>query len=87
VGLHALFERVDVRHQVGTAIPAVSHDTLHDNAVGFGTFARAGLVLLRTRVASVVPCVDYAITFADFKHGSYEHALRLNVGVLMGGGR
>jgi hypothetical protein len=87
VGLHALFEQVDVRHTVGTAIPATSHDTIHDNAVGFGTFLRAGAVLLRTRVASVVPCVDYAITFADFKHGSYEHALRINVGVLMGGGR
>ena len=87
VGLHALFERVDVSHKVGTAIPATSHDTLHDNAFGFGTFLRAGAVLLRTRVASVVPCVDYAITFANFNNGSYEHALRINVGVLLGGGR
>jgi hypothetical protein len=87
LGLHAIFESVDVEHTVGTAIPATSHDTIEDNAFGFGTFVRAGAVLLRTRVASLVPCVDYAITFADFRHGSYEHALRINVGVLMGGGR
>jgi hypothetical protein len=87
VGLHAIFERVDVHHTVGSAIEASTRDTLEDDVVGFGVFGRAGAVLLRTRVASIVPCVDYAITFADFTRGKNEHALRINVGILMGGGR
>jgi hypothetical protein len=87
LGLHALFERVDVSRTVGSSIVASSRDRMRDDAVGFGVFGRAGFVLMRTSPVSLVPSIEYGYTFADLLRADDEQALRVNVSLLFGGGR
>jgi len=52
---------------------------------GFTLFGRVGLLFLRTYDVSLLVALDYALTFADFQERSNEQALRLVVGVVIGG--
>jgi hypothetical protein len=85
-GVDAIFERIEVSKTVGSAVVASTHDTLHDDAFGFEVFGRAGFVLMRTSLFSLVPSVEYGVTFADLVKARNEQALRISLAVLMGGG-
>jgi hypothetical protein len=85
VGLHYLFEQVYFQRSVGDVLRSTSTDVIEDSEAGATLFARAGVLLGRTHLASWMISVDFAVTFAEFEERSSEHALRLNFGALLGG--
>jgi hypothetical protein len=87
VGMHLLYERLDTERSVGSFVEARTEDTIHDDAFAFGAFGRVGFILFRGASASLVPSVDYAVTFADLKTAAREQAVRVNMALLLGGKR
>lgn len=85
VGLYYVFEQVYVSRTVGTVLRSTSTDVIEDDTFGAGVFVRAGVLLEREATFSWLLSADYSTVFADFQERSLEHALRLNVGVLVGG--
>lgn len=85
VGLHYLDESLPVAREVGSVIVSTSEDVIEDDVFGFSAFVRVGLLLLRTYDVSLLVALDYAFTFADFEERGDEQAVRLLVGVVIGG--
>jgi len=85
VGLHFMDEDVPVGNEVGSVLVSTSTDVIEDEVFGFTLFGRVGLLFLRTYDVSLLVALDYALTFADFQERSNEQALRLVVGVVIGG--
>lgn len=85
VGLHYLDESLPVSREVGQVLVSTSDDLIEDDVFGFTAYVRAGLLLLRTYDVSLLIALDYAITLAEFQERDDEQALRLLVGVIIGG--
>lgn len=84
-GLGYAHEVIYVEHEIGEVLVTRTHDRISDSLMTASLFARAGLLMLRTYDASLVIAVDYALTFGDFQERSVAQALRLSVGVVLGG--
>lgn len=84
-GLGYAHEAVYVEHEIGEVLVTRTHDRISDSLLTASVFARAGLLMLRTYDASLVVAVDYALTFGEFQERSVAHALRLSLGVVLGG--
>jgi hypothetical protein len=85
LGIHYVDEEIAVERSVGEVLISSSSDVIQDDLFGFGVFARAGVLFLRTYDVSLLLALDYAITFADFQERSNEQALRLSVSIIIGG--
>lgn len=84
-GLGYAHEVIYVEHEIGEVLVTRTHDRISDSLLTASLFARAGLLMLRTYDASLVIAVDYALTFGDFQERSVAQALRLSLGVVLGG--
>jgi hypothetical protein len=84
-GLGYAHEEIFVEHQIGEVLVTRTHDQISDSLMTAQLFARAGLLMLRTYDASLVVTLDYALTFGDFQERSVAQALRLGLGLVLGG--
>jgi len=84
-GLGYAFEAVYVEHEIGEVLVTRTHDRITDSVMTAQLFARTGLLMLRTYDASLALTLDYALTFGDFQERTVEHALRIGLGIVLGG--
>lgn len=84
-GLGYAHEVIYVEHEIGEVLVTRTHDRISDSLLTASLFARAGLLMLRTYDASLVVAVDYALTFGELQERSVVQALRLSLGVVLGG--
>jgi hypothetical protein len=85
LGVGYVREEVYVERTTGSVLVTRSQDVISDSLAAGTTLARAGVLLARTYDVSLLITAEYALTFASFQERSFEHALRLHLGVILGG--
>ena len=67
---------------LGTVIPETSTEVLSDSGWGFGTFARAGIMLFRTYSMRLAISAEYNITFMELNGNDNPQSLTFGINVM-----
>jgi hypothetical protein len=85
LGLAYVHEELPVMRRDGSSLVTTGTRVVEDSIFAFDIYARVGLLLLRTYDVSAVVALDYAFTFGDFEQRTNGQAVRLSLGVILGG--
>lgn len=80
-GLRYMSQSVEESRQVGGIVAATHTTTVSDSAFGFGTFARAGILLGRTYTVRVAVTADYNIAFLQLNGEANPQSFTAGVSV------
>ena len=81
-GVHYLHESRETTLITGTIIRTEQHTVLEDQTWGFGMYARAGLMFLRTYSTRVAVVFEYNLVLLEVNDRNNPQSLTFGVGVI-----